>query len=85
MFRFHHISVWIRYIESHYSVRNVSFINNCGIIGGGVIYLSDRKRIVSAETMKSSMEFENCVFSNNSVDFGSAVFMSPNVYNNSYR
>ena len=67
--------------ESHYSVRNVSFINNCGKIGGGVIYFSDRNRIASAETMKSSMEFDNCSFLNNSADFGSAVFMSPNVSN----
>ena len=67
--------------ESHYLVRNVSFINNCGKIGGGVIYLSGQNRITSAEIMKNSMEFENCDFSNNSADFGSAVFMSPNVFN----
>ena len=66
--------------ESHYLVRNVSFVSNCGKIGGGITYLSDRNKIISVESLNTSMEFDKCIFSNNSALFGSAIFMSPNVF-----
>ena len=63
--------------NSHYFVHNVSFINNCAKLGGGVIYLSDRH---SARSMSTSMDFENSTFKSNSAYIGSAAFISPNVF-----
>ena len=63
--------------DSHYFIWNVSFISNCGKIGGGINYLSDRNRNINVD---SFILFENCNFTNNAAYFGSAVFMSPNVF-----
>lgn len=66
--------------HSHYLVRNVSFIGNCSKVGGGISYLSDRNRKISADSLSTFVDFENSSFTNNSASFGSAVFMSPNVF-----
>ena len=62
-------------IDTHYLIRNVSFIGNCAQFGGGVNYLSDRDL---RNSLDSSMLFDNCTFRGNRALFGSAVQIPPN-------
>ena len=59
--------------HSRYLIRNVSFINNCAEVGGGVSYFSYRG---TANT--NSILFDGCTFKENIAHIGSAVAMTPN-------
>ena len=61
-------------IKSQYLMRNVSFVNNCAMLGGGVYYFSD------PETTNSSnaILFDDCTLKENKAHLGSAVAMTPN-------
>ena len=63
-------------INSQYLVRNVTFVNNCAIVGGGVYYFSDPGPIDSS----NSIIFDNCSWQGNQGHLGSAFAMIPNYF-----
>ena len=63
----------------HYTIVNVSFIDNCAELGGGVFYLSDRGR-QGFSHMNNSVIFDNCTFQRNGAHIGSAVSMTPDMF-----
>ena len=66
-----------RYImNSHYIIKNTSFVANCAHQGGGVHHFSG---IYNRST--NSMIFDNCVFENNSAHIGSAIMMATSIHN----
>ena len=66
--------------DSHYLVRNVSFIGNCAELGGGVFYYSNRGKQGYNDNENNSMLFDNCTFKRNQAHIGSAVEMSANIF-----
>ena len=62
--------------DSHYFVRNVSFIENCAELGGGVFYYSTRGKQGYNDNENNSMLFDSCTFKRNQAHIGSAVEMS---------
>ena len=62
--------------NSQYLVRNVTFVNNCAIVGGGVYYFSDPGRVDSS----NSIIFDNCTWQGNQAHLGSAFAMIPNYF-----
>ena len=68
-------SFWLT--DIHYLVKNVSFIENCARLGGGVYYTSNRDRYGD---LKKSVEFDNCTFKENQAHVGSAVNMGPSFF-----
>ena len=61
-------------INSHYLFKNVSFIENCAQLGGGVYYTSDQGIQGSLDNF---VLFDNCTFKENLALFGSAVNVAP--------
>ena len=59
---------------SQYLVRNVTFANNCAIVGGGVYYFSDPGTVDSS----NSIMFDDCTLIENKAYLGSAIAMMPN-------
>ena len=57
-----------------YLVRNVTFVNNYAIFGGGVYYFSDPGTVDSS----NSVLFDDCTFKENKAHLGSAIAMTPN-------
>ena len=66
--------------DSHYLVRNVSFIENCAELGGGVFYYSGRSKQGFNDNIGSSMLFDNCTFKRNQAHIGSAVDLAPSMF-----
>lgn len=66
--------------DSHYLVRNVSFIENCAELGGGVFYYSGRSKQGFNDNMDNSMVFDNCTFKCNQAHIGSAVDLAPSMF-----
>lgn len=62
--------------NSRYLVRNVTFVNNCAIVGGGVYYFSDPGAINNS----NSILFDNCTLQANQAHLGSAIAMIPNYF-----
>jgi predicted outer membrane repeat protein len=63
-------------IDSQYLMRNVTFVNNCAIVGGGVYYFCDSGTIDSS----NSIIFDNCTWQGNQAHLGSAFAMIPNYF-----
>ena len=63
--------------DCHYLLRNVSIIENCADVGGGVVYSSDR---LSTATTGNSMLFDNCTFKQNTAQIGSALCVTRNPF-----
>ena len=66
--------------DIHYLVRNVSFIENCAELGGGVLYYSDRSEYGFSDSINNSMLFDNCTFKSNKAHIGSAVDLAPSMF-----
>ena len=64
--------------NNHYYLRNVTFIENCAQVGGGVYYYSYSGR--SEEINTNSMIFDDCTLAQNKAHLGSAVAMTPNTF-----
>ena len=61
-------------INSHYLMRNVTFANNCALLGGGVYYFSDP----GSSESSNSILFDDCTLKGNMAHLGSAIAMTPN-------
>ena len=59
-----------------YILQNVSFLNNCAEIGGGVHVNSH----IWLNSTKSSLLFDNCTFEGNRAHTGSAIDMAPYIF-----
>ena len=59
-----------------YILQNVSFLNNCAEIGGGVHVNSH----IWLNSTKSSLLFDNCTFEGNHAHTGSAIDMAPYIF-----
>jgi hypothetical protein len=70
--------------DCHFLVKNVTFIENCALIGGGVYYYSYHGRQES-EIQSSSMLFDTCLFEHNKGHVGSALAMIPDVFLKAHR
>ena len=66
--------------DSHYFVRNVSFIENCAELGGGVFYYSNRGKQGHNDNENNSVLFDNCTFRSNKAHIGSAVEMTTSMF-----
>ena len=66
--------------DSHYFVKNVSFIENCAEVGGGVFYYSNRGKQGYNDNENNSMFFDNCTFKSNQAHLGSAIEMSTSTF-----
>ena len=66
--------------HSHYLLTNVSFIENCAELGGGVFYYSNRDTQGVIDNINNSMVFDNCIFERNGAHIGSAVEMVPSMF-----
>ena len=64
-------------LNIHYHIKNVTFIDNCAHLGGGVLYFSDRDR---QRDLNNSVTFDNCTFKSNQAHIGSAINVAPNIY-----
>ena len=69
-------------IDSHYLVKNVTFVNNCAIVGGGVYYFSDPETVPSSN---NSIVFDTCTLQDNQAHLGSAIAMIPNRFLRLYK
>ena len=65
--------------DCHYQLIKVKFVENCAQYGGGVYYYSDRNERSLAST-EISVVFNDCCFYNNTAHIGSAVDMTPNIF-----
>ena len=61
-------------INCSYSLDNVSFLENCAKLGGGVYHISGKRR-----NDHSSVTFHSCSFEENKAYMGSAVFLAPSI------
>ena len=66
--------------DSHYLVRNVSFIENCAELGGGIMYYSNHGKRGISDNINNSMLFDNSTFTSNRAHIGSAVNLIPSVF-----
>ena len=66
--------------DSHYLVKNVTFIENCAELGGGVMYYSNHGKQGISDNINNSMLFDNCTFNSNCAHIGSAVNLIPSVF-----
>ena len=57
-----------------YSLENVSFLENCAKLGGGVHHISGKRR-----NDHSSVTFHSCSFEDNKAYMGSAIFLAPSI------
>ena len=65
--------------DCHFRLKNVIFMENCALIGGGVYYFSYNGRHES-QSQSSSTEFDACQFEHNKGHVGSALAMIPDVF-----
>ena len=70
--------------NSHFIVRNVTFLGNCAELGGGVYYYSHHDKLHS-DYSHNSMLFENSTFKENTAHAGSALVMVPDIFLKRYR
>lgn len=70
--------------DCHFLVRNVTFIENCALIGGGVYYFSYHGRQES-DYPQSSTQFDACRFKHNKGHVGSALAMIPDIFLKAHR
>ena len=65
----------------HIRLTRVEFVENCAQYGGGVYYYSDRsEHSLVSDSTKNSAVFDECCFHNNTAHIGSAVDMTPNIF-----
>ena len=65
--------------DCHFIVRNVTFIENCALIGGGVYYFSYHGKQES-NYPQSSAQIDACRFKHNKGHVGSALAMIPDIF-----
>ena len=61
-----------------YKLQNLSFTKNCAQLGGGIFFFS-HKRSSGANNSKSLL-FDNCTFERNSAHIGSAIDLTPHIF-----
>ena len=64
--------------SSKYILTNVSFINNCADLGGGVYFFSNHER--APLTRQQTLLFDKCMFRHNHAHTGSAIDITPNIF-----
>ena len=64
--------------SSKYILTNVSFIDNCAELGGGVYFFSNHEQ--NPLTMQQTLLFDKCTFRHNHAHTGSAVDITPNIF-----
>ena len=64
--------------SSKYILTNVSFIDNCAELGGGVYFFSNHEQ--NPLTMQQTLLFDKCTFMHNHAHTGSAVDITPNIF-----
>ena len=62
---------------NHVFIRDVNFKNNCAHFGGGLYFYSDLERSIN---QSNTITVEECIFEGNSAHTGSAVDITPNVF-----
>ena len=62
---------------SVFLIKNVSFIQNCAELGGGLYFLSDHSRQTRQVSSNNSVSIDNCTFAKNQAHMGSAVSIDP--------
>ena len=70
--------------DCHFLLRNITFIENCALIGGGAYYHSYHGKQVSDFNL-SSTQFDACSFEGNKAHVGSALAMIPDVFLKTHR
>ena len=63
--------------SSQFHFFNVNFSNNCAELGGGVYFFSDHRE---SRNDLNSLIFECCMFSNNRAHTGTAIDLTPNIF-----
>ena len=63
--------------SNNFIIRNVTFRGNCARFGGGLYFYSDSEASVSAENV---VHIDNCTFKGNQAHTGSAIDITPNVF-----
>ena len=64
--------------SSQFVIQRVKFINNCALFGGGLYLYSEYKS--STDQAKNTVTIEKCLFERNKAHTGSAVDITPNVF-----
>ena len=64
-------------ILNHIYIRDVNFKDNCAHFGGGLYFYSDVERSIN---LSNTITVEECTFEGNSAHTGSAVDITPNVF-----
>ena len=64
--------------SSKYILTNVSFIDNCAELGGGVYFFSNHEQ--TPLTVQQMLLFDKCTFRHNHAHTGSAVDITPNIF-----
>jgi hypothetical protein len=62
--------------NNKFIIYNVSFVNNCALFGGGLYFYSERE----VAMLRNTVEIEDCTFDGNHAHTGSAVDITPNVF-----
>ena len=70
--------------NSHFILRNVTFLGNCAELGGGVYYYSHHDK-QHPDYSHNSMLLENSTFEKNKAHAGSALVMVPDIFLKKYR
>ena len=65
--------------SNKFIIHHVIFVNNCALFGGGLYFYSERKLAIK-EGSPNTVEIENCTFESNQAHTGSAVDITPNVF-----
>ena len=63
--------------SNKFTIRNVTFTGNCARFGGGLYFYSDSEATVNSE---NAVQIESCTFEGNQAHTGSAVDITPNVF-----
>ena len=67
--------------SNKFVICNVTFAGNCAIFGGGLYFYSDHEvHVAMNETSPNTVKIENCTFKSNKAHTGSAVDITPNVF-----
>ena len=64
--------------SNNFAIRNVTFKKNCAWFGGGLYFYSDPE--VAMKQTLSAVEVEGCTFEGNRAHTGSAIDITPNVF-----
>jgi hypothetical protein len=65
--------------NNKFIIYNVTFVNNCALFGGGLYFYSERE-VAMKEALRNTVEIEDCTFDGNHAHTGSAVDITPNVF-----